>query len=38
MQIGAKHSHLNGEEYLLVHKPALWQEVQDVISDVDAAQ
>ena len=36
MQIGAKYSHLNGEEYLLVHKPALWQEVQDVISDVDA--
>ena len=37
MQIGAKYSHLNGEEYLLVHKPTLWQEVQDVISGVDAA-
>lgn len=37
MQIGAKYSHLNGEEYLLVHKPALWQEVQDVIAGVDAA-
>ena len=37
MKIGAKYSHLNGEEYLLVHKPALWQEVQDVISGVDAA-
>ncbi len=37
MQIGAKYSHLNGEEYLLVHKPALWQEVQDVIASVDAA-
>ncbi len=37
MKIGAKYSHLNGEEYLLVHKPALWQEVQDVIAGVDAA-
>jgi len=37
MRIGAKYSHLNGEEYLLVHKPALWQEVQKVISGVDAA-
>ncbi len=37
MQIGAKYSHLNGEEYLLVHKPELWQEVQDVIASVDAA-
>ena len=37
MQIAAKYSHLNGEEYLLVHKPTLWQEVQDVISGVDAA-
>ena len=37
MQIGGKYSHLNGEEYLLVHKPVLWQEVQDVISGIDAA-
>ena len=37
MRIGAKYSHLNGEEYLLVHKPALWREVQEVISGVDAA-
>ncbi len=36
MRIGAKYSHLNGEEYLLVHKPALWQEVRDVITNVDA--
>ena len=36
MQIGAKYSHLNGEEYLIVHKPALWREVQDVIASVDA--
>jgi len=37
MRIGARYSHLNGEEYLLVHKPALWREVQDVIASVDAA-
>jgi len=36
MQIGSKYSHLNGEEYLLVHRPKLWEEVQAVISKVDA--
>ena len=36
MKIGAKYSHLNGEEYLLVHHKDLWQEVQDVISEVDS--
>ncbi len=36
MRISAKYSHLNGEEYLLVHKPGLWREVQDVIAAVDA--
>ena len=36
MQIGAKYSHLNGEEYLLAHRPELWDEVQKVIEDVDA--
>jgi len=37
MRIGARYSHLNGEEYLLVHKPTLWREVQNVIASVDAA-
>ena len=36
MRIAAKYSHLNGEEYLLVHKPRLWQEVKDVIASIDA--
>ncbi len=36
MRIVEKYSHLNGEEFLLVHKPKLWQEVLDVIKDVDA--
>ncbi len=37
MQIRARYSHLNGEEYLLVHRRQLWQEVQDVIAGVDAS-
>ena len=36
MDIDAKYSHLNGEEYLLVHRKELWEEVQEVISHVDA--
>ena len=36
MRIGAKYSHLNGEEYLLVHRKKLWREIQDVIAAVDA--
>ena len=36
MRIGASYSHLNGEEYLLVHRQDLWEEVQSVIAGVDA--
>ena len=36
MRIGARYSHLNGEEYLLVHRKQLWDEVQEVIAGVDA--
>ncbi len=36
MKIIETYSHLNGLEYLLVHKPILWQEIQEVISSVDA--
>ena len=36
MQVRAHYSHLNGEEYLLVHRTHLWDEVQAVIGDVDA--
>jgi len=35
VKIIEKYSHLNGLEFLLVHKPSLWQEIQDVIQDVD---
>ncbi|MCY3878373.1 MAG: BglII/BstYI family type II restriction endonuclease [Rhodobacteraceae bacterium] len=37
MQIGAKYSHMNGLEYLLVHHRGLWDEVQEVIAGVNAA-
>ena len=36
MRIRARYSHLNGEEYLLVHRRALWREVRKVIAAVDA--
>ncbi|GMT47751.1 MAG: hypothetical protein IEMM0007_1317 [bacterium] len=36
MKIAETYSHLNGLEFLLVHKPKLWKEIQDVISAVDA--
>jgi len=36
MKIAETYSHLNGLEYLLVHKPVLWKEIQDVITNVDA--
>lgn len=36
MKIVETYSHLNGLEFLLVHKPTLWKEIQDVVSAVDA--
>ncbi len=36
MKIVQTYSHLNGLEYLLVHKKKLWQQVQEVIKSVDA--
>lgn len=36
MKIYKTYSHLNGEEFLLVHKKHLYQEIIDVISSVDA--
>ena len=37
MRIAARYSHLNGEEYLLVHRKQLWEEVQEVMASVDAS-
>ena len=36
MNISEIHSHLNGLEYLLVHKKQLWKELREVIFSVDA--
>ncbi|MDI6852273.1 MAG: BglII/BstYI family type II restriction endonuclease [Deltaproteobacteria bacterium] len=36
MKIVETYSHLNGLEFLLVHKPNLWQEIQEVVASVDA--
>lgn len=37
MKIAAYYSHLNGLEFLQVHKPHLWTEICDAIAAVDAA-
>lgn len=36
MRIVEKYSHLNGLEYIQVHLPQLWKEVQGVIKDIKA--
>ena len=38
MKIVKTYSHLNGLEYLLVHKRHLWDEVKHVIENIDAAK
>ncbi len=37
MQIKNRYSHLNGEEYLLVHRKELWEEVQAAIAGIEAS-
>lgn len=36
MRITQKYSHLNGEEYLIVHHNNLYNEIKDVISSINA--
>ena len=36
MRVAARYSHLNGEEFLLVHRKELWNEILEVIESVDA--
>jgi hypothetical protein len=36
MKIVETYSHLNGLEFLLVHKPKLWNEIKTVVQRVDA--
>lgn len=37
MKLAAHHSHLNGQERLLVHHKKLWDEVQDVIAGINTS-
>jgi len=36
MKIAKSYSHLNGEEYLLVHYPGLYSEIKSIIADIKA--
>jgi len=36
MKIIETYSHLNGLEFLIVHKPKLWKEIKNVVLSVDA--
>ncbi len=38
MKIAQKYSHLNGEEYLIVHHKELYDELTHVIENIDASQ
>lgn len=38
MKIAQIYSHLNGVEFLMVHKPVLWNEIQGAIKNVDAGE
>ncbi len=38
MKISQKYSHLNGEEYLIVHHKKLYKEIKEVISSIDAGK
>ena len=38
MRIVEHYSHLNGLEYLMVHKPKLWEEIKQAIANVDATK
>ena len=38
MKIGQKYSHLNGEEYLIVHHNDLYKEIKQVIASINADQ
>ena len=38
MKITQTYSHLNGEEYLIVHHNSLYNEIRNVISNIDASK
>lgn len=38
MKIAQKYSHLNGEEYLIVHHNKLYEEIAEIIENIDATK
>ncbi len=36
MQVAKIYSHLNGHEFLLMHRKTVWQEILDVVHNIDA--
>ena len=38
MKIAEIYSHLNGWEYIKVHHPGCWSEIESVIQGIDAGQ
>lgn len=38
MKVAQKYSHLNGEEYLIVHYNTLYDEIKEVIESIDAEE
>ena len=38
MRIAQIYSHLNGLEFIMIHKPDLWEEIQNTIQKIDASQ
>jgi hypothetical protein len=38
LKIKQLHSHLNGHEWLLVHEPNIWKEIERIVRSIDAEQ
>lgn len=38
MRIAAFHSHLNGYEWIVVHRPGTWSEIEGILGGIDAEQ
>jgi hypothetical protein len=38
VRIGAYYSHLNGLEWLMVRRPGVWEEINEIISRIDAEE
>jgi Restriction endonuclease BglII len=38
VKVAALHSHLNGHEWMVVHRPGTWEEIEAILAAVDAEQ